>query len=157
LYRPAAGGEYRTRQVCSPDQNAGTRCSSPCGPVKTKSSSTSLKGSGYTFPDVIDHSTTQRSIPNRAGAIPPCPSLLRPSECLAPFPFCASANCDVSVATPAFSRNDRRLRGSITSSLNWQRVERSNSRQIAFESYRGERSEERRVGKECRSRWSPYH
>ena len=23
--------------------------------------------------------------------------------------------------------------------------------------YRGERSEERRVGKECRSRWSPYH
>ena len=22
---------------------------------------------------------------------------------------------------------------------------------------RGERSEERRVGKECRSRWSPYH
>ena len=27
-----------------------------------------------------------------------------------------------------------------------------------FERYRGiERSEERRVGKECRSRWSPYH
>ena len=23
--------------------------------------------------------------------------------------------------------------------------------------YRAERSEERRVGKECRSRWSPYH
>ena len=23
--------------------------------------------------------------------------------------------------------------------------------------YRGKRSEERRVGKECRSRWSPYH
>mgnify|MGYP000996731679 CR=1 FL=1 len=23
--------------------------------------------------------------------------------------------------------------------------------------YRGSRSEERRVGKECRSRWSPYH
>src|SRR6266581_3208507 len=23
--------------------------------------------------------------------------------------------------------------------------------------WRGERSEERRVGKECRSRWSPYH
>ena len=23
--------------------------------------------------------------------------------------------------------------------------------------YRGYRSEERRVGKECRSRWSPYH
>src|SRR3989449_10798741 len=27
----------------------------------------------------------------------------------------------------------------------------------AFEASRGERSEERRVGKECRSRWSPYH
>ena len=24
-------------------------------------------------------------------------------------------------------------------------------------SKRGDRSEERRVGKECRSRWSPYH
>ena len=24
-------------------------------------------------------------------------------------------------------------------------------------SYEGRRSEERRVGKECRSRWSPYH
>ena len=24
-------------------------------------------------------------------------------------------------------------------------------------SYAGQRSEERRVGKECRSRWSPYH
>ena len=23
--------------------------------------------------------------------------------------------------------------------------------------YKGRRSEERRVGKECRSRWSPYH
>src|SRR2546429_9080753 len=27
----------------------------------------------------------------------------------------------------------------------------------AFECGRKERSEERRVGKECRSRWSPYH
>src|SRR5256885_17272489 len=26
-----------------------------------------------------------------------------------------------------------------------------------FQHGRGERSEERRVGKECRSRWSPYH
>ena len=25
------------------------------------------------------------------------------------------------------------------------------------ENYKGTRSEERRVGKECRSRWSPYH
>ena len=29
--------------------------------------------------------------------------------------------------------------------------------QIAFNSAFNRRSEERRVGKECRSRWSPYH
>ena len=44
-------------------------------------------------------------------------------------------------------------------------IKRLTSRQIAFEltsdgiyAYQGViRSEERRVGKECRSRWSPYH
>ena len=28
---------------------------------------------------------------------------------------------------------------------------------IMYNGYKGKRSEERRVGKECRSRWSPYH
>src|SRR2546430_17340542 len=28
---------------------------------------------------------------------------------------------------------------------------------IRFDALSGKRSEERRVGKECRSRWSPYH
>ena len=28
---------------------------------------------------------------------------------------------------------------------------------IELSDYKGKRSEERRVGKECRSRWSPYH
>src|SRR2546422_11211548 len=28
---------------------------------------------------------------------------------------------------------------------------------VLVEGYIGDRSEERRVGKECRSRWSPYH
>ena len=32
---------------------------------------------------------------------------------------------------------------------------RKNKHLSPFE--RGQRSEERRVGKECRSRWSPYH
>ena len=32
-----------------------------------------------------------------------------------------------------------------------------NSGKIWFGSENGTRSEERRVGKECRSRWSPYH
>ena len=31
------------------------------------------------------------------------------------------------------------------------------SRKVNFEVLRRLRSEERRVGKECRSRWSPYH
>ena len=30
-------------------------------------------------------------------------------------------------------------------------------RHIVLEEKQAERSEERRVGKECRSRWSPYH
>ena len=30
-------------------------------------------------------------------------------------------------------------------------------RDLEFLSLPGKRSEERRVGKECRSRWSPYH
>ena len=31
------------------------------------------------------------------------------------------------------------------------------TRHISEEEYQNGRSEERRVGKECRSRWSPYH
>src|SRR5256885_8238427 len=38
----------------------------------------------------------------------------------------------------------------LTSSLSWRRFMRFWSRSAL-------RSEERRVGKECRSRWSPYH
>ena len=33
----------------------------------------------------------------------------------------------------------------------------TNSRRVWRQNTRGDRSEERRVGKECRSRWSPYH
>ena len=29
--------------------------------------------------------------------------------------------------------------------------------EVKTRTIKGERSEERRVGKECRSRWSPYH
>src|SRR5256884_8052378 len=31
------------------------------------------------------------------------------------------------------------------------------AKRLHWDGIRGERSEERRVGKECRSRWSPYH
>ena len=33
----------------------------------------------------------------------------------------------------------------------------ANAHLIKYDSTHGTRSEERRVGKECRSRWSPYH
>ena len=47
----------------------------------------------------------------------------------------------------------------------WQDYQRHNTRQAEkvleflgrMEEEAGVRSEERRVGKECRSRWSPYH
>ena len=32
-----------------------------------------------------------------------------------------------------------------------------NGRFLDLTNFGGDRSEERRVGKECRSRWSPYH
>src|SRR3712207_9163744 len=39
----------------------------------------------------------------------------------------------------------------------WCGLSRSGERLIAARALQGVRSEERRVGKECRSRWSPYH
>ena len=36
-------------------------------------------------------------------------------------------------------------------------LERYNAKQTRADRQIAERSEERRVGKECRSRWSPYH
>src|SRR2546422_4004077 len=38
-----------------------------------------------------------------------------------------------------------------------QHIGRNQVRAVAMSSTDGVRSEERRVGKECRSRWSPYH
>ena len=42
---------------------------------------------------------------------------------------------------------------------NWGKgfIDHDESNRITFTGYPGNRSEERRVGKECRSRWSPYH
>src|SRR3989339_507693 len=39
----------------------------------------------------------------------------------------------------------------------WTSQPRSSARSRSSSSPRSRRSEERRVGKECRSRWSPYH
>ena len=43
------------------------------------------------------------------------------------------------------------LLGHLLWLLSWKKVDRCERRCVVL------RSEERRVGKECRSRWSPYH
>src|ERR1035441_4931010 len=63
--------------------------------------------------------------------------------------------CDFSVTCAFGSRGSRKLR------LRWS-VSRSRDAAIFAEDFVDQghqrwRSEERRVGKECRSRWSPYH
>ena len=45
-------------------------------------------------------------------------------------------------------------RGQFALICNFRREDR---RRIALFAFQKHRSEERRVGKECRSRWSPYH
>ena len=41
--------------------------------------------------------------------------------------------------------------------LAWNRVKGGDIGKISKQTVEEKRSEERRVGKECRSRWSPYH
>src|SRR5258708_40281096 len=62
------------------------------------------------------------------------------------------------------SLEDLSGRGTLVSGLPTQRALLSDGSDISLGHWRavyrersGERSEERRVGKECRSRWSPYH
>ena len=55
-----------------------------------------------------------------------------------------------------------RLRGADPSDTSWRDAlwrthEAVNKSAKAFGDWLDDRSEERRVGKECRSRWSPYH
>src|SRR2546430_2409263 len=59
------------------------------------------------------------------------------------YPFCAYRWHVRLIVAP---KNQPRNRGSLSSDA-WQGCSRA----------RRKRSEERRVGKECRSRWSPYH
>ena len=56
---PIFAGEYRTRQLCAPDQNAGIRNSIPSGSRTITSKSTSEKGLLYDFALVKAHSTEQ--------------------------------------------------------------------------------------------------
>ena len=54
-----------------------------------------------------------------------------------------------------FESQDRRIK-QILAALNANGIKDIEEANAICESY-GLRSEERRVGKECRSRWSPYH
>ena len=51
------------------------------------------------------------------------------------------------------------LRAKVTCSASWRKwaLQGVSSDQVLQMPMMGLRSEERRVGKECRSRWSPYH
>ena len=60
-------------------------------------------------------------------------------------------------AQPLPPQVEARIREKIAAG--WPRVQQIAHERFGLELKRmeGERSEERRVGKECRSRWSPYH
>src|SRR2546425_780344 len=51
----------------------------------------------------------------------------------------------------------QRVTACFTDHRRRERVEHELHQMLAQRIYGRERSEERRVGKECRSRWSPYH
>ena len=51
-------------------------------------------------------------------------------------------------------KNDENGKGTIAL---WQNIREFLDKEFPYAAMVSERSEERRVGKECRSRWSPYH
>ena len=67
----------------------------------------------------------------------------------------AESTCGEIIFTPKF-RNPDAVRGIEEFSHLWLLWEFSRAKQDIFHATVA-RSEERRVGKECRSRWSPYH
>src|SRR2546425_7732516 len=63
-------------------------------------------------------------------------------------------------ALPIYFRNDMLVAWQITAHPRFREtLAKSLMKQYGKPTvvYKGDRSEERRVGKECRSRWSPYH
>ena len=61
------------------------------------------------------------------------------------------------------AENNYKAAAEIADTINWHKIKNVNALIKAGEIYENvgryeeSRSEERRVGKECRSRWSPYH
>src|SRR3989338_4422241 len=76
-------------------------------------------------------------------------------------PYCPGISlleCTSSQAEVLRSNIRSRLKAGIPAEEIWQDLRKTYGDQIRMEpAGRGRRSEERRVGKECRSRWSPYH
>ena len=80
-------------------------------------------------------------------------------------PYCKKAIPDSSVFCPECGQTvTQNSKGSQNVDQFWDKVQRQNDKadqikkaELAKEKARQSRSEERRVGKECRSRWSPYH
>ena len=63
----------------------------------------------------------------------------------------------ISVSTPIFSANFDVNEAIDTLSLLQGQLDKEQVTEREIKDIREQRSEERRVGKECRSRWSPYH
>jgi len=60
------------------------------------------------------------------------------------------------LATPIFAPNDRLIGFNVFPEARTS-LEALKARNVRMGIISNARSEERRVGKECRSRWSPYH
>jgi len=82
-----------------------------------------------------------------------------------PYPYVLEAgdveslgvSCDAATLAAVFPTADLPVIGDELADGNWIQ-DAAESRPLAlFDAPRTDRSEERRVGKECRSRWSPYH
>src|SRR2546429_9912071 len=88
------------------------------------------------------------------------------------FPYTTLFRSDVAAESAAFAPlNGQQIRSALRGSSvgdgrHWEHQYLRDGRLIRSESgtskagqwsVQGDRSEERRVGKECRSRWSPYH
>ena len=69
-----------------------------------------------------------------------------------PLVFLGASNCGISMADAGM----RRLFDAYCQNINIHEGQMYELGRI-FEAFEKNRSEERRVGKECRSRWSPYH
>src|SRR2546426_11670111 len=61
------------------------------------------------------------------------------------------------LADPATARNPAKLKQLGREHAQLDAIRLAHQRLERLEAELGQRSEERRVGKECRSRWSPYH